>query len=277
MSRPVRIGALQFDVVDGAWETNLERVDAGLEEAARTGLQLVVLPEMWPTSFTAEVTDEVLDASDRCLERLARRSAELGLVVSGSAYARTNGLPANRLHVFDRGTPCSTYDKVHLFSPTAENATFSAGERGPETVATGAGRVAGLVCYDLRFPEVARCAFRSGAELLLVSAQWPTPRASHWRALVPGRAVESQCFVVACNRIGRAYIGRRRMELDFPGNSLIASPHGEVIAEGQGQRGLVWTDVDLDEVRRVRTRIPIRRDERPELYADWIRGARARE
>jgi len=74
---------------------------------------------------------------------------------------------------------------------------------------------------------------------------------------------------VAANRTGRDIIGRRAIELEFPGNSLVVSPDGEVLAEGRGAAGLVSAEIDLDEVRRVRRQIPIARDERPSVYARW--------
>ena len=88
-------------------------------------------------------------------------------------------------------------------------------------------------------------------------------------ALVRGRAVENQCFVLATNRTGSAVIGRRKLQLEFPGNSLVVSPHGAVLARGEGAAGLVIADVDLDEARRYRREVPVMKDERRELYRGW--------
>lgn len=269
----MRVAALQLDVRCGRVAENLAAVEAGLREAAARGVALVALPEMWPTSFlaAAALAPEDLAASDRAVERVRELSAELELVVCGSAYGGTPGgtLPTNRLHLFDRGAEVSSYDKVHLFSPTAETEAFSAGDLPPRAADTSAGRVAGVVCYDLRFPELTRVPFRDGAELLCVVAQWPSPRASHWRALCVGRAVENQCFVVAANRTGRDAIGRRRLRLEFPGNSLVVGPSGEVLAEGRGEDGLVEADVELDDARTLQRRVPVRKDQRRELYRGW--------
>ena len=283
----MRVAALQFDVREGEPEANLAAVERGLRDAAERGVALVVLPELWPTSFpgsggTSETAADPdrFAATARALERLAELTRELELVVAGSAYGPPEpggpgdsgdrgGLPTNRLHVFDRGALVLAYDKLHLFSPTAEGEQFRAGEEPPPVVDTSAGRLAGLVCYDLRFPELARHAFRAGAELLVCPAQWPDPRGPHWRALTVGRAVENQCVVVGANRTGQAIVGRRELELRFPGNSIVASPHGEVLAEGRGAAGLVLAEVDLEVVRRLRRRVPVARDERRDLYGRW--------
>jgi omega-amidase len=271
----MRVAAFQFDVRPGDVAANLAAVEAALREAAAAQIELVCLPELWPTSFPAGdgPTEELLAAGGAALERVRVLSAELSLVVAGSALGPACGpasLPTNRFHLFERGRLLARYDKVHLFSPTAEPEAFSAGEHPPPVVNTRLGRVAGAICYDLRFPELARVAFRGGAEALLVPAQWPTPRLVHWRALCVARAVEGQFAVVAANRTGSERVGRRGLELEFSGGSLIVAPGGEVLAEGGAAAGLISAQIDLEQGRRLRTRIPIAKDERPELYRRWL-------
>src|SRR5688572_6566030 len=255
----MRAAAFQFDVRRGDVAANLATVERGLVAAAERGIELVVLPEMWPTSFVADGDPrEWQRATDDALARVQELSRRLGLVVAGSGFgapgsagiepgsgpsvspspagreSRGAGLepgvpgsgPRNRLTVFERGERVLAYDKLHLFSPTAEGESFSAGDALPPTVATCLGKLAGIVCYDLRFGMALRAPFLSGAEVLVVPAQWPATRAAHWRALVCGRAAELQGFVVAANRTGTDLVGRRRLELAFAGNSLIAGPDG---------------------------------------------------
>ena len=68
---------------------------------------------------------------------------------------------------------------------------------------------------------------------------------------------------------GAERIGRRGLELEFPGNSLVADPHGRVLAEGAGENGLVSAELDLPLARELRRIVPVARDRRPELYAAW--------
>lgn len=237
-----------------------------MRAAADAGCRLVALPEMWPTSFTAGIDEHTLAASERALDAVAQLSGELGLVVCGTAYGRTDGdRPTNRFHVFDGGALVGGYDKLQLFSPTAEHLTFRAGEALPAPVETSVGRLAPVVCYDLRFPLPLRPLRRAGAELCVCCAQWPASRASHLRALVLGRAVEGQWPLLAANRTGTSIVGRRRMELEFPGNSVIVSAGGEVLAEGAGAPGLVLAELDLEAARELRRQVPVLDDERRDL------------
>lgn len=269
----MRIAALQFDVRRGDVAANLARVRRGLERARAGEVELVLLPEMWPTSFPesgADLETELARTND-ALGELARCSRELGLAVGGSSFARARAgeAPRNRLTLFERGERVLEYDKVHLFSPTAETEVFSAGDAPPATVDVRGARVSGLVCYDLRFPDLWHRPFAANVELLLVPAQWPKPRDAHFKALVAGVAAANQCFVLACNRTGRETVGRRELVLDFPGNSLVAAPSGEILAEGHGDDGLLVADVDLELARELKRRVPVAKDRRGELYASW--------
>ncbi len=292
----MRVAAFQFDVRRDRAAENLAVVEGALREAAGLGCALVVLPELWPTSF-ADASDpttrsRLLEESAAALARVAQLSRELELVVCGSSFAPAadatglarvaseeesgGALPFNRLTVHDGGRVVLAYDKVHLFSPTAEDLGFSAGALPPETSDTRAGRLSGVVCYDLRFAETLRAPFDARAELLVCPAQWPDSRATHWRALVHGRAVEGQCFVVAANRTGVERVGRRSVELAFPGNSLVVDPHGRTLAEGRGETGLVVAEIDPDEARRTCVRVPVGKDRREELYGAWARTRQPR-
>ena len=64
------------------------------------------------------------------------------------------------------------------------------------------------------------------------------------------------------------------MELTFPGGSGIVDPSGQVLAEGDGERGLIVAECELQEARTMRVRVPVSKDERPELYAGWRAGSR---
>ena len=127
----MRIAVLPFDVRVDACDDNLAVVEAGLRAAAREGVALVVLPEMWPTSFPVAETDvdAATIANARAVEHVRACSRDLDLVVAGSAlHAREHARPTNRWHLIERGEIVASHDKIHLFTPTAEDASFSAGD-----------------------------------------------------------------------------------------------------------------------------------------------------
>lgn len=284
----MRIAILSIDVRAHDLTANFAAASSGLRAAASGGAELVCLPEMWPTSFTQGATDEHLFESDQVVGRLLELTGELGVAAVGSAYGPRRGgrgLPTNRVTLMERGRVVAYHDKVHLFTPTAEHLAFAPGDEPPPVARIGeySGSkgvlVSPMICYDLRFPDVARMAFRKGAELLTVSAQWPDRRAPHWAALVSGRAAETMGFVAACNRIGEEEIGRRRMRLSFGrGMSMVARPSGERVEplstvelaeDGREPSRLAMFDLDIAEADALRRAVPVREDERGDLIRTW--------
>lgn len=279
----LRVATLELDVRTGDVDGNLAAARAGVRRASELGARLVALPEMWPTSFVASAGRAELEASDAAVEALARDAAELDVAVVGSSFGDLGegALPTNRAHVLDGGRVVGTYDKVHLFSPTAEHLAFTAGDAPPPVVTLGKTdvKVAPVVCYDLRFPAVTRAAFRAGAEVLVAVAQWPDARAPHWRALVRGRAAEAEGFVVACNRVGEDEIGRRRMRLTFSGDAAVVGPSGEDVprvaretleAVGRDHSRLSVHEIDVGEARALRRAVPVAKDERLDVVRSWL-------
>ncbi|HTF88902.1 MAG TPA: nitrilase-related carbon-nitrogen hydrolase [Planctomycetota bacterium] len=274
----MRIAALQWDVRRSDVAGNLAAARAGLEQAREAGIELVLLPEMWVTSFPDSGDDlaALTKATRGAVAELADASARLGVDWAGSSFAMHasgGASPVNRLELFAGGKLQLAYDKLHLFGPTAEDSVFQAGADLPRTVVWRGLRVSAVICYDLRFPELTRVPFYAAAQLVLVPAQWPSGRASQWRALVHGLAASGQCFVLACNRIGRDVAGRRALALEFPGNSLLVDPTGRTLAEGDGEAGLVGGEVEPDLADELQRKIPVRRDMRPDVYG--ARGARS--
>jgi predicted amidohydrolase len=280
----MKVAALQFDVQRAATDPtapahNLAAAESAVRAAAAAGARLVVLPEVWATSFPAGQPAgdaALLAAAEEATAMAASWSAELNLVIAGSYLAPAAGLGQgaggrfyNRLLVHDGGELRLSYDKVHLFTPTAEHEVFAAGAELPPVVETSAGRLSGAICYDLRFPELFVPMRRAEVDLVVVPAQWAARRADHWRALVLGRAVEGQFTVVAANRTGSEPLGQRGQVIAFPGNSLVASAAGEALAEGRGEVGAILGLVDPELGHKQRIRVPVGKDRRGDLYDKW--------
>jgi predicted amidohydrolase len=153
------------------------------------------------------------------------------------------------------------YEKIHPFSIGGETKAFDPGALlqlariGAEPAALC---LCPLVCYDLRFPELWRLAALEGAEVFLLSANWPAARQHHWRSLCIARAIENQAFVVAVNRVGSDPAAR------YEGGSLIISPRGDVIAEAGREPEALQAALDGAELRRWRRDFPALQDLRRE-------------
>ena len=180
-------------------------------------------------------------------------------VVGGVVGRAPDGRGRNQAAVYSPdGTRLALYEKLHPFRFAGETNHYSGGER-MVVFPLGDWRVAPLVCYDLRFPEVFRRATVAGANLLLVIANWPTPRLSHWTQLLIARAIENQAYVVGVNRCGED------PKVPYPGGSLVIDPRGQIVAQLDSAAGLLRAELNLAELREYRAAFPALADIRPEF------------
>jgi predicted amidohydrolase len=195
---------------------------------------------------------------------MAELAEAQGLYLAGTALeVNPGGRPFNTAALYTpQGRLAGAYRKVHLWAPLGEAEYMAAGTALP-TFALPWGRVALAICYDLRFPEQWRRYADARAEVVIIPAAWPSRRVEHWRVLLRARAVENQCVVVGCNRVGG---GADIAEDRFGGHSAVVDPWGRVVVEGGSEPDLLLARLDLDEVARARRLFPFLADRRPEVY-----------
>lgn len=256
----VMAGCCQFGVLPGDIDGNLGIVERKVADYAKAGCQLLVLPEMWSCGFPYPVLRAMAERTPGVLRRMQEWAGDFGITLVGSLPELDTGTVYNTSMVVDAsGDVAGVYRKVHLFSLLGEHLHFGRG--GSLLVCdTAAGRIGVMICYDLRFPELARRLALNGAEILCVSAQWPSPRIGHWSLLLRARAVENQLFVVGCN--GSGVEG----ELQYGGASAIVSPLGTVLCEAGSEDAATLAYLDFDEMIAFRQHIPCLADRVPELY-----------
>jgi deaminated glutathione amidase len=269
----VRAAAIQLNATEDT-DRNLERADRLVRDAAARGAELVVLPEKWTVlgdRRDLEAGAQTLDGPAISWARAA--AAELAIdLVAGSMYERGPGEEKGSntsVHVGPDGELRSVYRKIHLFDVEvdgavyAESATEDPGDEIVVTELAGGAPLGMSICYDLRFPELYRILAIRGAQIMTVPAAFtlPTTR-DHWEVLVRARAIENQCFVIAANQIGDHPGGLRS-----GGRSLIVDPWGLVLACAPDTECAIVADLDLDNLDRIRRRLPSLANRRPEAYA----------
>jgi len=259
MKREVKAAAVQFNIKLGDIDTNLSYVREALARLAEQGCQLAVLPEMWSCGFAYRELVDLAKRTPEVVEEIGRLSRVYGMVLVGSLPEPDGDRVCNTAYLLDQGRLAGTYRKIHLFSLMNEDRSFHGGNSWL-VADTSVGRIGVFICYDLRFPELARRLAMEGAEIIVVPGEWPKPREEHWRTLLRARAIENQLFVVAANCCG--ITGK----LDFFGSSLIIGPKGELLAEGGYDACELSATLDfsvMDEWRRQITCFP---DRKPEFY-----------
>ena len=274
--RNLRVAAVQMRSTTDV-DVNLAAIEGYVAEAVGAGARYVQTPEM-SILFAANKEGLIAAAEPfdknralRALAEIARRHA-VNLHIGSMAVALGDDKFANRSVLFDpHGEIVAFYDKIHLFDADPDNdrsyresATYSGGNRA--LVSSVDGIKLGLsVCYDMRFPHLYRSLANAGAEIIAVPSAFTVPTGqAHWELLLRARAVETCCFVVASAQGGSHENGR----LTY-GHTMIIGPWGDILAQADGDEpGIVLADIDLDEIGRVRKKVPGLANQRSFAEAD---------
>jgi predicted amidohydrolase len=275
MSARFRVAALQTRPVFGDVAGNARRALA-LADSISPRAALYVLPELALSGYAF-----VSKAEARALAETpdARREAESPGLAAVAAWAR-----ARRAHVVigfpERGAGGRVYNsaallgpdgrvkdvyrKLHLFD--AEKLWFTPGDRAPRVSRVGPARVAMIVCYDWRFPEIARVLALAGADVIAHPSNLVVPALAQQAMRV--RALENRVFAVTANRVGEDV--RPGVTLGFTGRSQIIDVNGGVLASAgaKAPKALV-AELDLARARdkRFTARNELFTDRRPAFYA----------
>jgi omega-amidase len=260
----MKIACIQVDVQFGKPGENYEHIEKSIKEAVTLHRpDTVLLPELWDTGYDLTRLDEISDRNgekaQKCLSSLAKEYAIN--IIGGSVAFNENGSVYNTMLAFNRkGHHIGTYSKAHLITLMDEEKYLSPGDKNGLFTIDGV-LSAAAICYDIRFPEWIRKPFLKGAKVLFVPAQWPIQRQSHWRALLIARAIENQCYVVACNRIGSD------PNNTFAGQSMIIDPWGDIVSEASAHEEEILTaELTPSLVDEVREKVPVLKDRREDIY-----------
>ncbi len=253
-----------------------DNLEHGLALAAPLEADLVVLPELWSSGYVfsshAEVEalaeDAASGATARALTAAARR--ERRHYVAGFPERHRGRFYNSALLAGPSGVK-TVYRKLHLFE--REREWFSPGNLPLEVHRVGAARVGLMICFDWRFPEVARVLALEGADVLAHPSNLVFANAQE---AMRTRSIENRVYAVTANRTGTER--RPGGTVPFTGRSQVVAPSGEVLARaGKAETAARAVACDLAASRdKSLTRLtPIFSNRRPELYGRLTRRARA--
>ena len=267
---------------------NLEKAIWRIREAASRGAQIVCLQELFRSQYFCREENAELFALAEPIpgpstETLGRLARELGIVIIASLFERRSaGLYHNTAAVIGAdGEMQGIYRKMHIPDDPLyfEKYYFTPGDLGFRSFDTRFGRIAALVCWDQWYPEAARLAALSGAQVLFypTAIGWhPAEKeefgaAQHdaWRTIQRAHAIANGVYVAAVNRVG--YEGPPEHGLEFWGGSFVADPFGVVVAEGDhAAEETLIVECDPRRIEEVRRNWPFLRDRRIDAYGPCL-------
>ena len=285
--RKIKVGIIQqANVAD--MRINLMNLAKSIESCAAHGAQLVVLQELHNSLYfcqteNTEVFDQAEPIPGPSTEGFGALAKELGIVLVLSLFEkRAPGLYHNTAVVIEKdGAIAGKYRKMHIPDDPAyyEKFYFTPGDLGFEPIETSVGKLGVLVCWDQWYPEAARLMAMKGAELLIypTAIGWESSdtddekarQLNAWIISQRGHAVANGLPVVSVNRVGHEPDPSMQTNgILFWGNSFVAGPQGEFLAQAGNERPEnIVVEVDLERSENVRRWWPFLRDRRIDAYA----------
>lgn len=266
---------------------NVERLKANIRRAASEGAELVVLQELHNGLYFCQTEDtRLFDLAEPIpgpsTVTFGELAKELGIVLVLSLFERrAPGLYHNTAVVLERdGSIAGKYRKMHIPDDPAyyEKFYFTPGDLGFEPIDTSVGRLGVLVCWDQWYPEAARLMAMRGADLLIypTAIGWESSDTDEekarqlgaWVTVQRGHAVANGLPVVSVNRVGHEPDPSGQTNgIRFWGNSFVAGPQGELLAELPNDEETVRVvEVDMARSENVRRWWPFFRDRRIDAF-----------
>jgi predicted amidohydrolase len=262
MIHDVRIACGQFAAKPGDAPSNVERIIHFAGQARSEGCALIVFPELIVTGYLEpeRIPPLAEPLTGSSVTRLAQAAGRIGI---GIAFGMAELDPAsgtcyNSLVIVDRtGQVAGVYHKMHLWDTEREWA-----EPGREVLSVELEglRCTGWICYDTRFPELARLGALAGAEAALVPTAWLGP-GQEWELALRARALDNGIFCAGSDIVGPDPALRCR------GLSMIVDPKGNVLARAEpDSEGIICATLSQVTLDAQRGRVPLLHHRRPDLY-----------
>lgn len=252
--------------------SNVRQIEEILERPEIGKADLVVLPEMFNCPYQNDCFPIYAEEEQgETWQACSRMAAKKGIYLSAGSIPERDGAGRvyNTAYVFDRsGKQIGKHRKAHLFDIAVtggqhfkESDTLTAGDQ-VTVFDTEFGRMGICICYDLRFPELSRLMVLEGAKVILVPAAFNmTTGPAHWETLFRQRAVDNQVYMVGtapARDVNGGYVSW--------GHSIITGPWGDVLMQMEEKEEVRITEIDLDEVERVRAELPLLAHLRSDMY-----------
>ena len=258
----MRVALISLNQVWEDKEKNKELCQWYIKEAAAKKSDLIVFPEMTLTGFTMKnasiYSENILKSETVSFFQNESKNNSIGIIFG--FIARGEKISENKLvYLNKKGEIVGDYSKIHPFSFATEDSFFKGGNQVKyasfENINVGLS-----ICYDLRFPELFQILSKH-SEIIVNIANWPKKRVKHWKSLSMARAIENQVFFIGVNRTGTDGNG-----LEYEESSLIVNPNGDVLEEVYLFNDMKVFEIELSNVKRIRTEFPVKNDRKIDLY-----------
>jgi predicted amidohydrolase len=254
----LRVTLIQCELEWEGIDKNLSAFDTRID-TVNDDTDLIVLPEMFTTGFTMNAARVAQSMAGSAVTWLREKSISRNTDIAGSIVVEEDGGYYNRLVWAKPGGDLYTYDKKHLFRMLGEDKVYTAGDR-LLTVGLNGWKIRPFICYDLRFPGWLRN-LNNSYDAAIFIANWPEPRAYHWKLLLQARAVENLCYVIGVNRVGKD-----GNDQTYSGDSAVIDPFGSARFQQQYKSCIHTEHISCQVLEQARESFPVWKDADTDLF-----------
>jgi predicted amidohydrolase len=207
-------------------ESNINKAIDLMTSKNLTNIDIVIFPELFTTGYQLPIMHQIShDSNHKIFDQFKELAIihHCHIILGSIAYKEEDQIFNTTFVINNNGEYISKYSKVHLFKLMNEHDYLSPGNE-LHSFELDSIMMSSIICYDLRFPEIMReIILQDMPSIIFVPMEWPAPRTELFRSLIKARAIENQCFVVSCNRIGT------ENGSTFEGASMVSDPYGNVV------------------------------------------------
>jgi omega-amidase len=264
------VAVCQIKVTDNKIH-NLNIAQKMIEDTALNGAGIIILPEMfncpYDSSYFSRFSEVYPGETTSLLSALAALHSVY--IIGGSIPEREKNRIYNTSYSFDRkGALIGKHRKIHLFDIDVEGGirfkeseTITAGN-DITVIETEFCKIGIAICYDMRFPELIRKMVLGGAKIIVIPAAFNmTTGPAHWHLLARTRALDNQVYFIAASPA-------RNKEASYTayGHSIVADPWGNIVAEASENEEIIFSEIDLGFIDKIREELPLLKHRREETY-----------
>ena len=286
----IRVGLVQMNCISSP-RSNLDHAVEKITQAARDGVALVCLPELFRSQYFCQKEDtSFFDLAEPIPGHLTQVLGQVAkqhsvVIIVPIFERRTAGIYHNSIVVLDcDGSIAGLYRKMHIPDDPAyyEKFYFTPGDKGFQAIETSIGKVGTLICWDQWYPEAARLTTLQGAKMLFypTAIGWHSSEGTKelqsqrdaWQTIQRSHAIANGVFVMCANRVGHEKTVEGDDGIKFWGSSFICDPLGVVLSEGSiDKEEVLVAEINLRQVEEVRRNWPFLRDRRIDAYGGLVK------
>ena len=271
MSDIIKIAAVQMDPRLMQVKENLASMVSAAKKASQNQAKLIVFPECSLTGYVFSSREEALPYAETIpgpsTEALLSICQELEIYIVFGLLEKEDDKLFNALSFVGPKGFITSYRKNHL--PFLGIDRFvDKGNRPFQVHSTPIGNIGLHICYDVLFPESARIMALLGADIIVLSTNFPYGRGETLNCVARARAIENKVNLVSSDRVGA------EKGFSFAGLSNIVNATGEVLSLASPEKEeIIYGEVSLEAARQKhRVFVPGEweidniGDRRPEIY-----------